>query len=412
MPFPNEHAARQRAPGDFVRIVQLWSDKGIRALGGPLKSNPRGPSVVQSFRFKKSKWTVAEAKRWLKSKDYRTSVEAATGESLSLAITMDDHMFDKDVVHTGNFVDPKSNQHFQVDEARMDQWAWAFDRMQKAGINVPIYHEHDRKSPLGNIVHMRRDGEDFMCFHQFADEECEKTALRAGYASIKTEPAYVDCEGNEYGEVISHIAVTAEPVITKQDKFERVLCLSRELEPKQGTDLMPDWLKKMLGLSEDATEDDVKAKVQEVTTVKKAEPTPAPVTPAQLAIVASRDDKAKEEALQLSRDAQEGVAVLAAERFQGLVNDGKMSAFRSKKLQEVLVGAEDGRNSLCLSRHDGKRPLVLSLLDVLAAEEQTVESGVKTGGQVPEGSMELSRQVTEDKQKEAKELLERTLNAK
>lgn len=34
--------------------------------GGPLKSKPRGATEVQSIRFPKDKFSVAEAKKWLK----------------------------------------------------------------------------------------------------------------------------------------------------------------------------------------------------------------------------------------------------------------------------------------------------------------------------------------------------------
>lgn len=83
MPFAHEHAARLRDPDSFVRIVQLWAkeSEGIRALGGPLKSDPDGGTVEQTIRFKDSMWTVAEAKAWLKEHDYKVILfEEATGE--------------------------------------------------------------------------------------------------------------------------------------------------------------------------------------------------------------------------------------------------------------------------------------------------------------------------------------------
>lgn len=72
MPFPNFHAARIREPGRFLRIRQLWENKGIRALGGPLKTDPRGPTKIQTLRFEKQRWTVAEARAWLKKHGYKS----------------------------------------------------------------------------------------------------------------------------------------------------------------------------------------------------------------------------------------------------------------------------------------------------------------------------------------------------
>lgn len=83
MPFPNEHAFRLRDPDDFVRITQIWEKEkaGIRALGGPLKSDPDGAMEEASIRFKASKWTFAEAKKWIKDHGYKPILsEAATGE--------------------------------------------------------------------------------------------------------------------------------------------------------------------------------------------------------------------------------------------------------------------------------------------------------------------------------------------
>lgn len=66
-PYPNEHAARVRDPDDFARIVQLKKlDNGIRILGGPLKDDEKGNSRTQAYRFPKDKFTVAEARKWLK----------------------------------------------------------------------------------------------------------------------------------------------------------------------------------------------------------------------------------------------------------------------------------------------------------------------------------------------------------
>jgi len=81
MPYPNEHAARVRDPGDFVRIRQLWSRDGVRELGGPLKSDPNGPIHAQAYRFDKDRFTVAKAKKWLKDHDvHYIAFEPASGK--------------------------------------------------------------------------------------------------------------------------------------------------------------------------------------------------------------------------------------------------------------------------------------------------------------------------------------------
>jgi len=88
MPYPNYHAARLRDPGDFVRIRQIGGSKskGIRILGGPLKSKPDGPTVAQAIRFKAAQWTVSRAKAWLGEHGYKPiAFEPATGNAQSRA---------------------------------------------------------------------------------------------------------------------------------------------------------------------------------------------------------------------------------------------------------------------------------------------------------------------------------------
>jgi hypothetical protein len=82
-PYANEHAARLRDPGDFESIKQIWEDEdeGIRALGGPLKSDADGPNVEQAIRFDADKWTPSEAEEWLDENDYTVILfEEATGD--------------------------------------------------------------------------------------------------------------------------------------------------------------------------------------------------------------------------------------------------------------------------------------------------------------------------------------------
>ena len=71
MPFPNYHAARIKAPNLFLRVrVMQTTKEGIMIYGGPLKSDPRGPSKTQSIRFPKDKYSAKEAKAWLKEHKY------------------------------------------------------------------------------------------------------------------------------------------------------------------------------------------------------------------------------------------------------------------------------------------------------------------------------------------------------
>ena len=81
-PYPNYHAVRIKNPGLFLRVrVFRTSKEGIMFYGGPLKRDPRGSAIVQAIRFPKTKFTAAQAKKWLK--DHKQSYirfEPATKE--------------------------------------------------------------------------------------------------------------------------------------------------------------------------------------------------------------------------------------------------------------------------------------------------------------------------------------------
>lgn len=80
MPFPNEHSARQSSPDQYVRFNRQ-NDKfgaGIHAIFGVLRG---GGTELQSIRFNKNRFTPVEARRWLKSHDFKTGLEVATEKS-------------------------------------------------------------------------------------------------------------------------------------------------------------------------------------------------------------------------------------------------------------------------------------------------------------------------------------------
>lgn len=83
-PFPNEHAARQRDPNDFVQSTfrRKQITRGVSALFGKLKSDPRGGMVVQTYRFDADVFTPAQARKWLADNNTdRRALEVASRDS-------------------------------------------------------------------------------------------------------------------------------------------------------------------------------------------------------------------------------------------------------------------------------------------------------------------------------------------
>jgi hypothetical protein len=71
MPLTNWHSARVKAPDDFLDGKDMWATieikPGINLITGKLKKDgPKGPMTAQSYRFDMQKFTVDQAKKWLK----------------------------------------------------------------------------------------------------------------------------------------------------------------------------------------------------------------------------------------------------------------------------------------------------------------------------------------------------------
>jgi hypothetical protein len=73
MPYPTEHAARIRQPGEFEQGSFRRSNNkfgpGVHAIFGKLKG--KSAMEVQAIRFSKAKWTPERAKEWLDKNGYK-----------------------------------------------------------------------------------------------------------------------------------------------------------------------------------------------------------------------------------------------------------------------------------------------------------------------------------------------------
>lgn len=88
MPFPNEHAARVRSPGDFIEgsFRRKKITDGVTLIVGRLKGG-EGSAVAQSYRFDREVFTAREARAWLKEHDVTVQLfEEATGEEKAIRL--------------------------------------------------------------------------------------------------------------------------------------------------------------------------------------------------------------------------------------------------------------------------------------------------------------------------------------
>jgi hypothetical protein len=83
MPYPAEHAARVKDPGQYESFARKNIAPGIDAIFGILK----GESEIQAYRFDRKVFTPPQAKKWLKDHDIKIiDFEPASNEELNSAI--------------------------------------------------------------------------------------------------------------------------------------------------------------------------------------------------------------------------------------------------------------------------------------------------------------------------------------
>jgi len=105
-PYPNEHSARIREPEDFDDSTFRSKDveTGIRIIIGKLKgaTGEDDPMVIQAYRFDDQKFTVSEAKKWLKDHDikyikFEPSTEASEEEQIEEATEGENNMGNENI---------------------------------------------------------------------------------------------------------------------------------------------------------------------------------------------------------------------------------------------------------------------------------------------------------------------------
>lgn len=105
MPFPNEHAARLKDPGKYKRF-RRQKNKGGQGVDFIFGVTPEGKAEIQAVRFAKTKFTVPEAKAWLKKhkmtpKMFEPAAEKK-GDSSDEYIT-EEYRYDKGEIRNAHF---------------------------------------------------------------------------------------------------------------------------------------------------------------------------------------------------------------------------------------------------------------------------------------------------------------------
>jgi hypothetical protein len=136
-----------------------------------------------------------------------------------------ERVYRKQLIYTGEF--EARGQRFSVDAPTLAHWQETFERMTKAGIEVPVPVEHTRdpekrRGTLQKVERAKdskgRDG--LFGFIKFRDAEAEK--LAASNVSIYVPPERPDGKGGKFRRPIEHVALTDYPVVPGLDNFQPI----------------------------------------------------------------------------------------------------------------------------------------------------------------------------------------------
>ncbi|MGR3310223.1 MAG: hypothetical protein ACUZ77_05545 [Candidatus Brocadiales bacterium] len=194
-------------------------------------------------------------------------------------------LFQKELIRTGTWGPPGKEWTLKVTKDRIDGWIKAFDSMKRKGIKVPVPYDHtfDSKRNAGFVEKLWRENNRLLAEIEIPlDEDIERIGTTIKDVSVGIIPDFIDGKGNEFGEVIEHVALTTFPVVPSKDNFEKIAAgadTNREIITlsflDEGNNLiegeaeMLNKLIKLLGLKGETTEEDVCKAVETVMASKK-----------------------------------------------------------------------------------------------------------------------------------------------
>jgi uncharacterized protein len=164
MPYPSEHSARINEPSKYKK-TRRENDKfgsGINVMWG-VKDD--GKTEVQAIRFDKTKFTVAQAKAWLKEHDYHPIEFEPASEKSRETNAMEYKVFTFEIAETkNNIFDGKSigtikgyaSTYGTIDRTKDVIFEGAFDDSiqdyKSKNRTIKVYYQHNTSEmPIGGI---------------------------------------------------------------------------------------------------------------------------------------------------------------------------------------------------------------------------------------------------------------------
>ena len=133
----------------------------------------------------------------------------------------------KDLIRVGQFVHPTEGWTLDVTADRLAKWLLAFQRMRANGVDVEITsgHSDSAESIRGYLTDMFIEGTTLMGVVEMRGEKGIELAETVKNVSVEIQDPFEDGKGNNYGEVITAIAIGMKPVVPDQQPFRRAASL-------------------------------------------------------------------------------------------------------------------------------------------------------------------------------------------
>lgn len=151
----NENTIRIRVkdPGLFVegsfRTITISEEKGIKAVIGKLKSDPSGPTVIQTYLFDKDKFTTAEAEKWVADHKRQSGFELRSFDAGVIGFSKEEH----NVVRLSGLAVPynklSDNPIPEMPKIKERILPGAFKRSVESGKDIMMLWNHELKYIFG-----------------------------------------------------------------------------------------------------------------------------------------------------------------------------------------------------------------------------------------------------------------------
>lgn len=427
MPRPNKHGWSDRYTNNLPDSAFLYVGSGgskdstgrtaprslrqfpIRDANGALSLSHLRQSITRlsDAAVPHGKWLMSEARAILNEELKRRSASLGSGGRVVLDVVgiergpvspvkeSDDgfsiQRFAKSMP-LGKYVHPVDEWTLDITPERADLWCKAFGSMRDAGVPVKFTKDHGQgsDSSLGEVVDMWREDDEIIWVVEARGDVAIDMCHRIPHISPEIEGNFKDGKGAVYGEAITAVSITPDPVIPGQRPFVKIAA-SRVpvLQLSRSMTMNFEKLAELLGYTdaEPLTEDSALELISDALAVKGVKIDELKGLCDEMkgerdALTAKVKELEKGKTLEPDSDVLDDRAEVLDERIESLVDKGAVIPVVAASLKKILCGEVGKRSGYLLSsRVSGTdKPIARKIIDALS-ENKVVELGAKTGAQ-------------------------------